>query len=101
MKKQAKAKRGAKSALPGRIEAALWIVGAVWIVLLLFYVMVTERYFADPLAGLLLFVPFSMLVAAGLLHSWRKNWPHRKVEFYAWAVVWTMAWVSLLVKTFR
>ena len=83
-----------------KLETGLWITGAVWIIALLFYVMVTERYFTDPLAGLLLFVPFTMLVSAGLLHSWRKNWPDRKVGFYTWVAVWALAWISLLVITF-
>ena len=73
------------------METGLWITGAVWIIALLFYVMVTERYFTDPLAGLLLFVPFTLLVVAGLLHSWRKNWPDKKVGFYTWVAVWALA----------
>ena len=83
-----------------KLEIGLWITGGVWITGLLFYVMVTERVFTDPLAGVLLFVPFTMLIAAGMLHSWRNNWPENKKSFYNQLAIWGVAWISLLIKSF-
>lgn len=93
-------KSSRRSVVSGRIVVGLWITAAVWLVALFFYLMVTERYFTNPLAGLLIDIPATMIVCAILLQSWRKNWPGNKAAFYTTLAVWGLAWGSMMAKSF-
>ncbi len=101
MKQKTQSKADRQNALLGRIIVGLWIIAIAWLVMLLFYVMVTERYFTDPLAGMLIFLPWTMIVAAVLLQSWRKYGRKDKKTCYIHLVLWCPAWVSILIKTVR
>ena len=101
MKQKKQSESSRRNLLLGRIVAGLWIVAIAWLVVLLFYVMVTERYFTDPLAGVLIFLPWTMIVAAILLQSWRKYGRKDKKNFYIHLILWCLAWISILIKTVR
>lgn len=86
--------------ITGRIVVGLWIAAFVWAVALFFYVGVTERYFTDPAAGILIFLPWTMVTAAILLQAWRKYWKTSKLQFYIRVAIWGITWVVMLGKTF-
>ncbi len=100
MKQKKQSKSSRRDVVLVRIIVGLWIAAVAWLVALFFYVGVTERYFTDPAAGVLIFLPWTMITAAILLQSWRKHWKTSKLDFYIRLAIWGLAWVGLLIKTF-